>query len=247
MALEKSDQLHYPRCRITFCANAGVSVEIGGDRIFVDPFPGHRVPGFSGMNAGLWKNVQGNEAFSDPTLCICTHCHPDHFSKDHIREYLWRWPEMQLALPTEMFHGQILISGDEMSFRVGKTDVTCFRLQHTGEQYKDTDHYGLILQQGSFRILFTGDSEAPCDALLSYVQGVHLNVACLNFPWVTLQRSRAFLRDNLEIDHLLVFHLPFTQDDCYGYRKAAELAIGKLRDYADVRLLKEPLQQEDIL
>ena len=102
------------------------------------------------------------------------------------------------------------------------------------------------LPQNRFRILIAGDCEVASPALRDTLAGQAVNLAILDIPWLTLPQGRAFVREVIRPEHLLVYHLPFPEDDCFGYRKAAEWAVVKLPEVPDIRLLEAPLQSEII-
>ena len=72
-----------------------------------------------------------------------------------------------------------------------------------------------------------------------------IDLAILDFPWLTLPWGRRFVQEHIRPKTLLVCHLPFSGDDLYGYRTAA-LKSAPLLENVDVRLLQEPLQQETL-
>ena len=69
---------------------------------------------------------------------------------------------------------------------------------------------------------------------------------------MTLRRGRAFLEQYIHPDHLILYHIPFEQDDLNGYRKAAEKAVDAFLQthgsgHMDVRLLQDPMQAELVM
>ncbi len=225
------------KIKVTHSANAGVSIELGGHRIWVDALHQKKQPGFSAVQPDLLEH----EAFSDPGHICYTHCHEDHFSKELTALAKKRWPRAQLYLPEPIFQKQHLISGDGCVFRDEDLELRFFALPHEGAQYADVKHYGSLISLGGCNILFAGDCATGSPALLEALDGEHIHVAILDFPWITLAKGRTML-NKLQPKHILVCHLPFAQDDVNGYRDSALRSSG-LPD-ADVRLLLEPLQEE---
>ena len=121
-----------------------------------------------------------------------------------------------------------------MEFVFQDTVLHFFRLPHEGKAYAQVPHYGLLLSQNRFRILIAGDCEVASPALRDTLAGQAVNLAILDFPWLTLPQGRAFVREVIRPEHLLV------------YRKAAEWAVGKLPEVPDIRLLEAPFQSEII-
>ena len=229
-------------CTITLSANAGVSLDFGGVRIWVDALHRHRVPNFSSVSPELLEKVWASDAFAAPDVIFYTHCHPDHYSRALTEEALARWPGAQLILPEQEFPGQILLTGEEASYRFGGVTMEFRRLCHEKEQYADVPHYGALLSDGEKRILLPGDCAVANPALSDWLGGVCPDAVLLDFPWITLQRGRRFIQDFLPTEHLIVYHLPFPQDDPSGYRAAVQRAAAWLDYLPDVRFLESPLQ-----
>lgn len=72
--------------RVTLSANAGVAIEIGGIRIWVDALHDVQVLGFSTLRAQRLRQLWTAEAFQSPDVIVYTHCHPDHYSQQLTTE-----------------------------------------------------------------------------------------------------------------------------------------------------------------
>ena len=66
--------------QITFSANAGVALRLGGTRLWVDALHEKPVSGFSVLSPALQAAVAAHPDFQEPNLIFCTHCHPSSFS-----------------------------------------------------------------------------------------------------------------------------------------------------------------------
>ena len=75
-----------------------------------------------------------------------------------------------------------------------------------------------------------------------FVDGASIDLAVLPFPWITLPRGRAFVEQVIRPGRLLIHHLPLPEDDTYGYRPAAEAALGKVR-VPEVQLFNRAFQE----
>lgn len=81
--------------------------------------------------------------------------------------------------------------------------------------------------------------------MAEWLGGRSIDLALLDFPWVTLRRGREFIHRYIRPGHVLVNHLPFQEDEQCNYRSAAEKGAALLRQTVpDVRLLTEPFQTE---
>lgn len=231
---------------VTLSANAGVALDFGGLRVWVDALHDEKVPGFSTVTPALWSAMRAHPAFAAPDLLFFTHCHPDHFSQRLTQEALALWPKARIVLPEDLFPGQALLSGRRERVRLPQLTLDFIRLTHEGPRYAAKPHYGCILESHGFRILVTGDCRLCAPELAEFLrEDGPIDLAILDFPWLTLPRGRRFIQEHIRPGTLLVCHLPFSGDDIYGYRSAA-LKSAPLLEGVDVRLLAEPLQQETL-
>lgn len=233
-------------CSIALSANAGISLTFGQVRIWVDAVHQKKTAPFSTVTPTLWEQMQCCAAFKAPDLIFFTHCHPDHYSKLLTEQAKKRWPQAQLILPEPEFDDQLLLRGGGIHFQASGLSFHFFHLPHEGAQYASVPHYGLLLSNGRFQILIPGDCELASPILAQRLTDVSVDLAILDFPWITLRKGRDFIRQVIRPKHLLVHHLPFVQDDSIGYRRAAEKSAKLLPEIPDIRLLTEPLQIETL-
>lgn len=233
------------RINVTLGANAGIAVEAAGCRIWVDALHEQKVPGFSAVTPALQKKMLSCGAFFSPDAICYTHCHPDHYSRRLTLAALRLWPMAKIIAPEPEFADQILITGENTEVPLENASLRFLSLPHEGAQYADVKHYGILFSAEGHNVLFAGDCATASPALAEAIGGIPVDLAILDFPWITLRRGREFLQTSLSARHLLICHLPFEQDDTEGYRENT-LQAAKTLAHPDVRLLMEPLQTEII-
>lgn len=113
-----------------------------------------------------------------------------------------------------------------------------------GKEYKDVEHYGVIIKGANQTILVSGDCEICDEKLLDETRNERIGISIMNFPWVTLRKGRAAIESLIKPKHLIVAHLPFEEDDIYGYFPATEKAIKNMDKAADIRVFHRFLQKE---
>ena len=231
---------------VTLSANAGIAVHFGGKRIWIDALLDEKEPGFSTLSPQLQQKMLQCEAFQKPDIICATHCHPDHYSRKLMHTAKCLWPQAKLLLPEPEFGDQMLINGDRFCFDEPGVALEFIHLPHEGAQYAHVKHYGLIMQAEGKHILIAGDCATASPALAQALENISIDLAILNFPWITLAKGREFLTKVLKPKHLLIGHLPFEEDDTSGYRQSALRNAEHLKDQFDVRLLWDPLQTETI-
>lgn len=231
-------------CQITLSANAGAAVHLGGARVWVDALHRQPVAGFSSLSPELADAVAKHPDFAEPDLIFYTHCHPDHFSQTLTQQALERWPFAVAVLPERRFPAQILLDRPRQQLSLARLSARFVRLPHEGEQYADVAHYGCLLEHDGFRVLLPGDCAVASPVLREFLEEVGpVDLAVVDFPWVTLSKGRRFLAEFVRPKHLAVYHLPFEADDVYGYRRAVRKAAEQLSG-VDLRVLLEPFQSE---
>ena len=224
---------------VTLSANAGVAIHIGGYRIWVDALHTNKQPGFSAVDISLQRRMLGCEAFANPDLILYTHSHPDHFSEMLTQKALTLWPKATVVLPERRF------AGEGFPIKLGALEARFIRLPHEGEQYRDCVHYGIKILVGGKTILIPGDCATAAPALHRAVEGCGVDLALLNFPWLTLKRGQSFVEEIMKPSQILLYHLPFAEDDTCGYRDAARKAVQKWPK-GNAMLLCEPLQTVEL-
>ena len=75
-----------------------------------------------------------------------------------------------------------------------------------------------------------------------FLEGVSVDLAIMNFPRLVLRKGHTFVQKIIHPEHLLVYHLPFEEDDQNDFRYSARRAAAR-SDLPDVRLLCNPLQE----
>ena len=225
---------------VTLSANAGLAIQIAGKRIWVDALHRQKAAGFSVVSDELLEKVLADPAFAEPDAMCVTHCHRDHFSRELISQAADLWPDVKLFLPEEKLPGQILISGDQYQHRIGDVALRFFRLPHEGERYAHTVHYGLLLESPDGNVLISGDCATGSPELTAALENTTIDVAVMAFPWLTLAKGRTAL-EQLQPKQILLYHLPFPEDDDCGYRQAAQKAVEQWKQ-KNAALLWKPLQ-----
>lgn len=232
------------QCRITLSANAGTVIEAEGCKLWSDVLHNEQVPGFSSVSEDLWLAIRRSAAFRDPDLIFYTHRHPDHYSRALTTRARAAFPRARLAAPFQDFEHQVLLSEASGELLLPGGRLRYARLPHEPEDYTEmVPNYGCILEAGGYHILIAGDCATADSSLAAFVGDTPIHVALLNFPWGALGKGRNFLRNYIRPEHLVLYHLPFAQDDLYGFRGAVAKTLRMIQDIPDVRVLQDPLQE----
>ena len=213
--------------KLTLSANAGGALQLDQHRILIDALHDGKVQGFSTLDHPMRQSILCHSDFENPELVCFTHRHPDHYSETLMARALSVWTGSQLCLPE-----------NSREVTCGDLQITYIPLTHDGAEYVHTAHFGILIQWNGKTILIPGDCSVADEELLQIVKGMNIDLAILNFPWLTLKKGRDCLANILKPKHCVFWHLPFAQDDINGYRQSAE---GALKQYSG-RLLYDPFQ-----
>ena len=232
--------------KVTLSANAGVCIEVGGKKIWVDALYTDVGSTFSPLRPELREWVLSGEGFAPPDYICYTHCHGDHYCRELTRRAMEKWPAAKVILPRQELDGQILLSGNGQDIHDGGLQLRFFKLPHEGKQYADVPLYGMMIGSSGCNILLPGDCELASPALRDAIGDKKVDLAILDFPWITLRKGQDFLEQFIKPAHILAYHLPFAQDDVNGYRRSADRAARMLKEKWDVRCLWDPKQTETV-
>ena len=214
------------RIKLTLSANAGGALQLGSHRLLIDALHNKKVPGFSTLEEASRQVIFTHPDFIFPELICLTHTHADHYSKSMTDEAMARWTGTKCLMP------------EPLQQRTGDLEVAFLPLIHDGAAYENTPHYGILLTWQGKNILISGDCRIADEALIRSLMGKQIDLAIMNFPWLTLRKGRECLQTVIKPKHCVFWHLPFLEDDVNGYRSSAEAA---LRQYPG-RLLCDPFQ-----
>jgi len=233
--------------QLKFTANAGFLLRTPELYLAVDAFPYSGAMSFSGMPDGMIQKLITDGALRNLDLLFVSHRHVDHYGQENTATVLKAAPKCALIAPFQDFSQQLLLTGPSAHLNWKGSRMDFYKLTHSGEEAKaeSISLYGLLLTAGHRRILIPGDCSEP-DEVLKMTNGQPVDTAILNFPWVVHPKKREFVEEVLHPKHLVLCHLPFSQDDTEGYLHAAMHGISKLRTIPDVRLLTKPYQEETL-
>lgn len=232
-------------CRMTVSANAGIALALGSCRVWVDALHQKKVPGFSTLSRPLQEKLQTHPDFQSPTAICVSHCHEDHYSPGLLARTIHRFPEARVYHPDPDFPGGILIEGQQWQDCIGPLKLHFLRLPHAGKPELQCDHYGLILSTEGKNILFAADCETASPELAKMVLDIPIHAAVLPFPWLTLPKGREFVCEVLRPEQLVLNHIPFAEDDLYGYRQIVRRELDRSPLPMPCHILSEPFQSID--
>ena len=231
---------------ITSGVNAGIVCNLNGHRIWCDALHNIKINGLSTVTPERFEKMLESTAFGYPELIFYTHCcHSDHYSKKMNADIIEAFPKTYIALPEPDRPTDISITGMKHKLKIGDINLEFIRLTHEGSQYKNVLHYGCLISCEDKNILIAGDCMLCSKELEEYVADKDIYAAIMPFPWITLQKGRAFVEGIIKPQQLIINHLPMEDDDIYGYRNAVQKNINLIKLPA-VHIFTDMLQETEI-
>ncbi|MEI6100271.1 MAG: MBL fold metallo-hydrolase [Eubacteriales bacterium] len=229
---------------VLLTANAGVLICCKNKKILVDALHNTKTFRFSRVPDELLKQIaDGSGDFADVDLLLFTHDHPDHYSKTWTQRCLERNPSVQIVSPIHDFSERDnvhFLTRPKEELHIAGIEVTCRLLQHDGTEYAGLRNYAYLLDIDGTHILLLGDGAMDAKAIQSVLEGWKVNLAILNFPFLTLKRGRDIMNQVICADKYLIFHLPSIEDDINGYAAAAGRTIQKIyQNSPAIKILEE--------
>ena len=222
-------------------ANAGFCLSFGKTNLLVDALHRGNTDGYQQVDEVLLEIMKTE--LPEPEMLLFSHCHPDHFSRELVEEVRGVWKNSLVALPEKFGYEQPVLDGERGRIGLESGSLEYFRLPHEGEQYRGVSHYGFLVRGDGLRVFAAGDCALNAEELWHISEIRNVDVAVLNFPWVSLQAGRRFIDEVLRPKKLLINHLPVKEADKFGYQDAAKKAAGKYYSRANIRFLTEKMQR----
>ncbi|MFW5488194.1 MAG: MBL fold metallo-hydrolase [Desulfovibrio sp.] len=250
---------------VTLIANAGVLVECDGVGVLVDGIHHEDGPPFSKVSElDLQHLKKGTDGFENLDYLLFTHEHPDHFTPQLVLEQLRQRPAKEIFLPSEkggspdltrLFesagevgvscHGLSLEPGESSSFALaGNLAITAIGTRHMGPQYQHIRNDCYLLDLDGVRLLFTGDADYVPEYFAEALGDVPLDAVFVNPIFYHNPAGQRVIADIFKPRHVVVYHIPFAQDDTMRFARMVERDMEKHRQAGyETLVLKEERQR----
>jgi L-ascorbate metabolism protein UlaG (beta-lactamase superfamily) len=235
---------------VMLTANAGVLVCYQGKKILIDALHDRYTNRFSSVPDALLEEIaEGKGVFSDIDLMVYTHDHPDHYSERWTRRFLQYHPQTILLSPIGDFAGREnvrTLMQNEEHFWFDGIKVDCRRLLHDGHEYAGIPNYGYIFGIDGYHTLTLGDATFDRKQIGEFVNGRTIDLALMNFPFVTLSRGREIVTGTIHPKKVIADHLPYEEKDSEGYIRSTKGAVRRNTVLPPVAILYQMKQTEPI-
>ena len=249
---------------IRFLANSGVFIQYGGLRLLVDGIYGKN-RFFTQPLKEIQLAVFGmNSPYRDADYVIHTHRHVDHFNAGYVDEYaannnvkgvfaprssqdpssfLEDIGPLRKAAAKGVLWEPAPAPGESASRQLGQDAfVTYYPCRHLDQKsYPAVAHCAVGLTLGQQRFLFAADAD-PCAENDWCFQGPGALTAVFVTPLFLIQPHGRQLLKTLAPEHVVIYHLPFQEDDVTGLRPMVERELADYGGELPLTALMEPGQ-----
>lgn len=243
---------------LTYIANAGVMLKLGGKKILIDALttPGNEI--YLDTEQLASEAMFGDLApYDNVDLVLVTHHHRDHFHAESVLKLLKAQPGAHLVSSPEVIRR--LKSADVASeLGTGRwtevdlaldehAEIDCkglmlqiFRTRHDGQDYTDVTNLMFVIKS-DLVVAHLGDS-APVvenfEGLLPKL-GQTPDLVIVNFPYIAIPAARRLLESHLAPASLAVLHFPDASGEAARWSVVAKKSFARVReDYLPTVLLE---------
>ncbi len=248
------NSLGFNQINVLLLANAGILVEYNGTTILFDGLYGTKPHGFSNVPEECKRLIDdGKGVFEKIDYLVFTHLHPDHFSPVETINYLRKHSVSKVVFPYSddpdiisliqflEVHTIPYLALDRTITQVFLTSnikLKAIPTAHLDRYYHNVNHTCYIVTCDAKNILITADIDYTKENLYQ-INGLHLHGAFVNPLFLHALRTNCFFQGKLQCDKLIIYHLPFPEDDDLLILKKVEEDVS---DLPNVVLLKDSLQ-----
>lgn len=237
--------------RFAFTSNAGLSITFPSALIWVDAIHDIKAPTYSTVTPEIYAHMQQDPDyvgadFNGPHAMAFSHCHIDHFTSGIVRDAMKRWPDAKVVLPEKYFPNEVYISGESSDVDINGVELKFVKTHHCTKRHHNKTHYSFLLDDGNINIFMPMDSSMSDPVMHYYAVNTDIDVAVVDYVWVLLQKGRDIIEHDIKPKHLLLYHLPFAEDDRHGFITQTHENAKLMTSIADIRILDTPYQKEVI-
>ena len=161
-----------PKVKVTYIANDGVMIEYEGKKVAIDAI--NRASNLGGWispsNVALTAVENGSPPYDNIDIIMITHNHGDHYSTSAVQNYLTRFPNTKLIIPSSMessfsSHASQIVDLSISKFeRVNLVEndisIDVLQVEHFdqfGNNFSTVESFAYLVRLGDKKFLHAGD------------------------------------------------------------------------------------------
>lgn len=214
---------------LVYLSNAAILLQYEGTKVLIDGLYRDNSGYFSQLPIAVWDGMQkGIGELAHMDYLLFTHSHADHFYEPYVLQYLQKNKVKGYALPCspDALHGCRAISFDGERKAVLAEDITCryLDIRHLDSRFYDVMNRCYLLEVRGKKILFLGDADYQLEGFKELAEEeidiVFVTPVFYNHPF-----GRKILQEILHVRKIILYHLPFPQEDTMQMEKMARRDI----------------------
>lgn len=209
--------------------NSGLIFSNSSSQLLIDVLHDGAGIGFSPFSNLLYDNlIHKNGVFNKKNDIVFTHCHPDHYDGNLLKQYRSLYPNSSIYVPQVLSEFCKVTKTSDMSRIIQTKHFTlyAFQTRHEGAIYHNVFHLVYMLEiNGSFYII-SGDAildnslfQSISEITQDNIGGIFVN------PYQLTNSSNYSFFKKLNSKRVFIYHLPALDDDIYNYHALATQAL----------------------
>lgn len=210
---------------LVYLSNAAVFLQYNGVKILIDGLYRDNSGYFSQLPDAVWDGMQkGNGELAHIDYLLFTHSHADHFYEPYVLQYLRNNHVKGYALPCSdnTLYGCRAISFDTENEVELEKGIICryVDIRHLDPRFYNVTNRCYILKVGVKNLLFLGDADYQEESFQELVNE-EIDIAFVTPIFFNHPSGRRILQEILCVRKVILYHLPFSQEDTMQMEKMA--------------------------
>jgi len=212
-------------------SNAAVFLRYGETTLLIDGLYRDNSGWFSAIPDKVLKEMlQGQGELRNIKYLLFTHSHADHFYAPYLIEYLEHNQVTGLCLPP-VEQSSVLLKGKAKEVvlpfdELGRSRLTegisieYLEMRHLDPKFYHVVNRCFLIQAGEKELLFLGDADYRQEAFLP-LAGRRIDIVFVTPVFFNHEKGKRILREIIQPRKIVVYHLPFSEDDRMQFGKMA--------------------------
>lgn len=251
------------KINVTLLASTGIIIEADGIKFLIDGLNKKISTTFSGLSAEVFADLceAKKSLYKNINYLIFTHLHEDHFYAEHIKKYLesnkvdgFFAPELLkekysfLSKKIEQNSAEKyffdLSLGEKRRIELSENlSLEVFSAVHAGEQYADVENYCYLINFAGRKVFIISDSDYDSEYFSKMLKNEDIEAAFINPLFLNNKKGREVITEAIKAKRLIVYHIPFADDDKYRMRNMVSRDAEKYKDkLPEINILWNELQ-----
>lgn len=248
--------MHCSKDYVSYIANAGVLVNMGGKKILIDALCQSETPLYKSTPENVYQSILKQEPpFDGIDFLLVTHHHSDHFNRDMVVSFLEsskktafistegivsRIQRHAPQLDSNRFYAMAPGLRHSQSLKKDGVTIRAMSMIHDGEEFSETQNLAFLIDNGK-KVMHLGDAAPVPENFQSFgMKGQEINLLLANFPYAGIPGARKTVRECIAPKKMAVIHLPDPNKDRWGWIKATQRSHERVsKDFTKTIFLKE--------